>query len=198
MKAAAAPQQRCCRPRRPFHHCCCSVEQYWRSGTARRSTSPHSQEDNNPSQTVQRAAAKGPRRPCTPSRQQHGSTQPGREAVHPAGQCRPRRRRCGGDAPTAFVCSSPLTRTNPGLEVPAAGGCIALPLQEDQAVASKAVCSLAPFGQGEATVTDTAVRHTWQLDPSAFQLTNSRKQHGQHALRGGACWPANELWRPHA
>ncbi|KAI7843611.1 hypothetical protein COHA_002851 [Chlorella ohadii] len=78
------------------------------------------------------------------------------------------------DAPTTFVCSSPLTRTNPGLEVSAAGGRIALPLQEDQAAALKAVCSLAPFGQGEATVTDTAVRHTWQLDPSAFQLTNPR------------------------
>lgn len=91
------------------------------------------------------------------------------------------------DAPTTFVCSSPLTCTNPGLEVSAAGGRIALPLQEDQAAALKAVCSLAPFGQGEATVTDTAVRHTWQLDPSAFQLTNPRKRHGRHALGQGAC-----------
>lgn len=77
--------------------------------------------------------------------------------------------------PAAFVCSGPLTRTNPGLDVPAAGGRIALPLQEDQAAALKAVCSLAPFGQGEATVHDTAVRHTWQLDPSAFELTNPRE-----------------------
>lgn len=78
--------------------------------------------------------------------------------------------------PPAVVCSGPLTRTGPGLEVPAAGGRITLPLQEEQAAALKAVCSLAPFGQGEATVTDPAVRHTHQLDPSAFELTNRRKQ----------------------
>lgn len=77
--------------------------------------------------------------------------------------------------PATFVCSGPLTRIDPGLKVPAAGGRIALPLQKEQAAALKAVCTLAPFGQGEATVTNPAVRHSYQLDPSAFELTNPRE-----------------------
>ena len=32
----------------------------------------------------------------------------------------------------------------------------------------------APFGRGEATIVDTSVRNTWQLDPSQFTI-NSEK-----------------------
>lgn len=31
-------------------------------------------------------------------------------------------------------------------------------------------CQLAPFGRREATLVDTAVRNTWQLDPSQFAV----------------------------
>lgn len=82
----------------------------------------------------------------------------------------------------ASVCFSPLSQIGPGLVVPAAGGRMTLPLQEEQAAALEAVCSLAPFGQGEATVTNPAVRHTYHLDPSAFELNNPREpRRGSHA-----------------
>lgn len=80
--------------------------------------------------------------------------------------------------PAAVVCSGPLTRIDPCLEMPAAGGRISLPLQPAQVAALKAACTLAPFGHGEETRTDTAVRHTWQLDPAAFELASPREEAG--------------------
>ena len=78
-------------------------------------------------------------------------------------------------APSEFCCNGPLTKVSPGLEV-AGLGRVALPLDPQTAAAlTSGPARLAPFGRGEDTVTDTSVRHTWQLEPSQFRLTNPRE-----------------------
>lgn len=76
------------------------------------------------------------------------------------------------DAPGTFACGdkSPSV-VMPGLVIDEIGS-IAFPLIEYQAkqIISKAV--KAPFGRGEETVRDDAIRNTWQLDPSQFELQN--------------------------
>jgi predicted 2-oxoglutarate/Fe(II)-dependent dioxygenase YbiX len=57
----------------------------------------------------------------------------------------------------------------PRLEV-AGVGPIALPLLPVQAQQLIAVAEQAPYGQGEATLVDTAVRRTWQIDPERVQI----------------------------
>lgn len=72
----------------------------------------------------------------------------------------------------------------PGLEITGVGR-IGLPLPESQAKEIIAKCCLAPYGkvccyeylrltrpQGEATIYDTQVRNTWQLDPSKITFSN--------------------------
>jgi hypothetical protein len=76
--------------------------------------------------------------------------------------------------PSEFCCCGPLTRISPGLEVPGLGK-VGLPLDAQQAEPLKAGPGRpAPFGRGEKTITDTDVRHTWQLEPEQFCLTNPR------------------------
>ena len=57
----------------------------------------------------------------------------------------------------------------PRLEV-AGVGPIALPLLPVQAQQLIAVAEQAPYGQGEATLIDTEVRRTWQIDPERVQI----------------------------
>lgn len=59
----------------------------------------------------------------------------------------------------------------PGLVVDGLGS-LSVPLSDKLAVELKAVCSRAPFGRGESTVYDPAVRDTWQLAPDRFRLSN--------------------------
>jgi predicted 2-oxoglutarate/Fe(II)-dependent dioxygenase YbiX len=59
----------------------------------------------------------------------------------------------------------------PGLEV-AGLGPVGLPLEARTAGELKARCVMAPFGKGARTERDETVRHTWQLEPSQFELTN--------------------------
>lgn len=59
----------------------------------------------------------------------------------------------------------------PGLVVDGVG-LVSVPLSEDVAVKLKAVCVRAPFGRGESTLHDPAVRDTWQLSPDKFRLSN--------------------------
>ncbi|KAG5999712.1 hypothetical protein E4U54_001704 [Claviceps lovelessii] len=51
-------------------------------------------------------------------------------------------------------------------------GEIALPLSESQARQIIAKAHQAPFGKGSATIVDTAVRNTWELDPEHFTFGN--------------------------
>lgn len=76
-----------------------------------------------------------------------------------------------GSEPGTFACSGPLTRVNPGLEVDGAGK-VALPLEAAAVGALQAACTMAPFGSGEQTIVDPAVRHTWQADPELLEITN--------------------------
>ena len=57
----------------------------------------------------------------------------------------------------------------PRLEV-AGVGPIALPLLPVQAQQLIAVAEQAPYGRGEATLVDTEVRRTWQIDPERVQI----------------------------
>ena len=57
----------------------------------------------------------------------------------------------------------------PRLDV-AGVGPIALPLLPVQAQQLIAVAEQAPYGRGEATFVDTAVRRTWQIDPERVQI----------------------------
>ena len=57
----------------------------------------------------------------------------------------------------------------PRLEV-AGVGPIALPLLPVQAQQLIAVAEQAPYGRGEATLVDTAVRRTWQIDPERVHI----------------------------
>lgn len=59
----------------------------------------------------------------------------------------------------------------PGLVVDGIG-MLSVPLSEEAAVRLKAACSRAPFGRGESTLYDPAVRDTWQLAPDRFRLSN--------------------------
>jgi hypothetical protein len=51
-------------------------------------------------------------------------------------------------------------------------GILGLPLNDLQVAPLKQKCHLAPFGRGEQTVVNPEVRHTWQLDPTQFSITN--------------------------
>ncbi|KAF8312028.1 hypothetical protein DL93DRAFT_1360309 [Clavulina sp. PMI_390] len=60
---------------------------------------------------------------------------------------------------------------NPGLEIPGFG-ILGLPLNPREAKILITHCSQAPFGKGERTVVDKAVRDTWELNPDRFTLSN--------------------------
>lgn len=74
----------------------------------------------------------------------------------------------GGGAPD-FLCAGPLTTTPPGLEVTGVGA-VELPLSAAAAAALKRVAAPCPFGRGEETVVDPAVRRCLQVEPSQFSL----------------------------
>ncbi|KAF4412855.1 hypothetical protein CFRS1_v002535 [Colletotrichum fructicola] len=63
------------------------------------------------------------------------------------------------------------TFANPGLKI-GDNPPIPLPLAPRDAEVIKAACRQAPFGRGDETVVDTAVRKTWELDHTRFKLAN--------------------------
>ena len=74
-----------------------------------------------------------------------------------------------------FACGfEATTAVHPGLKVEGVG-VVALPLQPEQAKAIQACCKPAPFGRGEETVWDPAVRSTWQLPPDNISFNNPGK-----------------------
>jgi len=70
----------------------------------------------------------------------------------------------------AFADTAPGA-PNLGLEVQELG-IIGLPLSTRDADALKAKCHMSSFGKGEETLVDAAVRSSWELDSSEFQLSN--------------------------
>ncbi|KAJ0386773.1 hypothetical protein COL922a_003704 [Colletotrichum nupharicola] len=77
------------------------------------------------------------------------------------------------ESPGTFASFHPLKTANgplnPGLHV-ADVGPISFPLKEEQARSLIEKARQAPFGKGSDTVVDTAVRNTWELDPTQFEL----------------------------
>lgn len=51
-------------------------------------------------------------------------------------------------------------------------GTIGLPLSERDAQAIISLATRAPFGRGDKTVVDPAVRHTWEIPPSKIGFSN--------------------------
>ncbi|MBM4258015.1 MAG: 2OG-Fe(II) oxygenase [Deltaproteobacteria bacterium] len=72
--------------------------------------------------------------------------------------------------PGDFYTTDTLDLFAPRLEV-AGVGPIALPLLPAQAQQLIAVAEPAPYGRGEATVVDPAVRRTWQIAPERVQIS---------------------------
>ena len=77
--------------------------------------------------------------------------------------------------PGAFFATGAVELLAPSLEV-ATVGPIALPLLPAQAQQLIGVAEAAPFGRGEHTITDPAVRRCWQIGPDKVSL-------------GGRHWP---------
>lgn len=77
--------------------------------------------------------------------------------------------------PTVYVCClgnfacgfEDTAAVFPGLQIEGFG-ILPLPLPPDQATTLKNICRPAPYGRGEETLWDPAVRSTWQLDPATF------------------------------
>jgi hypothetical protein len=72
--------------------------------------------------------------------------------------------------PGDFYTTGTIDIFVPRLEV-AGVGPIALPLLPVQAQQLIAVAEQAPYGRGEATLVDPAVRRTWQIDPERVQIS---------------------------
>lgn len=71
-----------------------------------------------------------------------------------------------------FACFGQLPDAPlPGLEI-AGLGPVGLPLHDHEAARTIAAAELAPFGKGDQTVVDLAVRSTWQIDISRVTLQN--------------------------
>ncbi len=73
--------------------------------------------------------------------------------------------------PGSFCASGNINPCFLGLEVEKLGP-IGLPLIKSQAEAIIGQCKQAPFGRGEQTVVDTAVRRVWELEPAQFSIGN--------------------------
>lgn len=69
-----------------------------------------------------------------------------------------------------FCVAGCLPGVDPGIEVDGLGA-IAVPLKRGVAKKLVAHCQVAPYGKGTATLVDTKVRKTFELDPKAFRLS---------------------------
>jgi predicted 2-oxoglutarate/Fe(II)-dependent dioxygenase YbiX len=68
-----------------------------------------------------------------------------------------------------FFTSGTAEIAAPNLTV-AGHGMLSLPFQHSQLAPLLSLAELAPFGRGEQTILDTAVRRTWQIDASALSF----------------------------
>ena len=80
--------------------------------------------------------------------------------------------------PGDFYTTGTIDIFAPRLEVTGVGP-IALPLLPVQAQQLTAMAEQAPYGRGEATLVDTTVRRTWQIDPERVQISG---RHWERAL----------------
>lgn len=80
-----------------------------------------------------------------------------------------------------FFTSSSAEIAAPNLMV-AGLGMLSLPFQHSQLAPSQALAELAPFGRGEQTMVDTAVRRTWQIDANALSFGGRNWQRSLDAI----------------
>ncbi|MGL4551158.1 MAG: 2OG-Fe(II) oxygenase, partial [Gemmataceae bacterium] len=73
------------------------------------------------------------------------------------------------DRPGTFCCSGGVPAGLPGLTIDGVGP-VAFPLLPAQAAAIRRRCEPAPYGKGEETLVDPAVRRVWRLKPDGFTL----------------------------
>jgi predicted 2-oxoglutarate/Fe(II)-dependent dioxygenase YbiX len=90
--------------------------------------------------------------------------------------------RCHGD----FYAAGSTELAPPNLSVDGVG-LISLPFQQGQLAQLIASASLAPFGRGEQTVIDTAVRKTWQIDAARLHFGGRHWQASLDAIVATAC-----------
>jgi predicted 2-oxoglutarate/Fe(II)-dependent dioxygenase YbiX len=74
-----------------------------------------------------------------------------------------------------FFCTGRSELLAPRMEVDGVGA-VALPLLPFQAEQLVAAAERAPYGRGEATLTDTAVRRTWQINPDRVRISGRHWQ----------------------
>nr|XP_018896457.1 PREDICTED: uncharacterized protein LOC109030110 [Bemisia tabaci] len=85
-------------------------------------------------------------------------------------------------APSAFAFSAVSSSLpNPGLYVPS-HGVMGLPLTTSDAQKIIREASQSPFGRGEETIVDTAVRKSWELKPEQFSLQNPKWQEAMKTI----------------
>ncbi len=80
--------------------------------------------------------------------------------------------------PGDFCTSGTIELLAPSLEVEGVGQ-VALPLLPLQAEQLAAVAEPAPYGRGQDTLVDTAVRRTWQIGPDKVRI---KGRHWPHTL----------------
>lgn len=90
--------------------------------------------------------------------------------------------RCHGD----FYAAGAAELAPPNLSVDGVG-LISLPFQQGQLAQLIASASLAPFGRGEQTVIDTAVRKTWQIDAARLHFGGRHWQASLDTIVATAC-----------
>ena len=84
--------------------------------------------------------------------------------------------------PGDFACGGSIFLPLPALRVHGVDELVGLPISTSQAKAIIEQCSQAPYGRGEETIVDTAVRNTWQLNPSKFTILNPEWEQRLDAL----------------
>ena len=84
--------------------------------------------------------------------------------------------------PGDFACGGSIPLPLPALRVHGVDELVGLPICTSQAKAIIEQCSQAPYGRGEETIVDTAVRNTWQLNPFKFTILNPEWEQRLHDL----------------
>src|SRR5262245_66113232 len=86
----------------------------------------------------------------------------------------------------AFSVGGTLPSILPGLHVNGVGP-LGLPLTEHQAQALIQVSELAPYGRGEETIVDPAVRRSWQISADDFELSNPQWNEALRKIGRASC-----------
>jgi hypothetical protein len=79
------------------------------------------------------------------------------------------------EAEGSFASFGRLDYIDPEIHVPLTGT-LAVPLQQNQAQLLMKACHQAPFGKGDQTIVDLAVRNTLELNADEFEIQSSEWQ----------------------